>query len=972
MKITELTSSGVLYLKNTENLTFGDQTYHLTRVDGALSSYIGENGNDLFIASTSDPIVTDTGSSGEDILITTAPYVSSNYEGIEQVYLSGEEDLSATLLSATQLHGNSGNNEIILSSENDIIFESPGLDTIRDDQEDDLDTFVLAGSKDSYTYYSVNDLNFITSTQGTSILSNVEKIAFANDLGNLEQATNLIDTALSSEEELEGVSVSVIGEHVEGSTLTAKIIDASNGQSIEFSESFSWYEVGSSLALGSGNTLQLTESDIGKTIYAKASYLDLSGVLRSATSTETTVAYFDDPTDGIVGLSGSIKVGGKITADLLSFSDPDFLGNELPPVVSYQWYRNGELLEDATERDFEIALPLNDDVLSVKLGFLNSYGDIEYLTSNDSSIIFEGRDQAPLSLSNNELFVVNSTDTTIDVSLGAIKNDFTSFYDGEELTQFVDTIRPNPTLGTKYDSLILEVSTSSSVIQNPETAEKFAVLGDEASDKNLALFLDMSAAAAGLTVDLQAVQNFFFKGEGRIYTDDSDQFVVADARDQIITTGEGNDTVFAGAGDDTLKLGAGYNVVYAGSGTDTVNIPVYFSDEIVGYNSARLINVDNGVTAYSIYDAEYIDFNGETKSISELSTLSDKNFDPLGSVLLEGTPRIGNTLTVRDDIFDTNGIDSASVKFEWYRDEELIEGYSAESYALSEIDVGSKITVKKIFEDNLGQLNMVESEPTAFVQSLRTVISGTDADDLFTSTPDSERFVGGLGSDTFQFIKTVSVSQGDNTIDDFDPNADTLDIQGYAYAEILRTLDASGNDIFEFAEDNGESSVTISSGTTRTQLRLMNEIEGTLKLSETEIGFDATGIISLNAETPVKDVTLKEINSFKSGLKKTGASSASDPIDLSDVLSQLKHIVGLKDLTGNAFHGGDTNNDGNVNLSDVLENLKHIVGLKEITSFDLVTENGFAINSLNAESVGNLTLVINGDADQSHADWDFV
>ena len=158
---------------------------------------------------------------------------------------------------------------------------------------------------------------------------------------------------------------------------------------------------------------------------------------------------------------------------------------------------------------------------------------------------------------------MNSADTTIDVSLGAIKNDFTSFYDGEELTQFVDTIRPNPTLGTKYDSLILDVSTSSSVIQNLETAEKFAVLGDEASDKNLALFLDMSAAAAGLTVDLQAVQNFFFKGEGRIYTDDSDQFVVADARDQIITTGEGNDTVFAGAGDDTLKLGAGYNVVYA-------------------------------------------------------------------------------------------------------------------------------------------------------------------------------------------------------------------------------------------------------------------------------------------------------------------------------------------------------------------------------------------------------------------------
>tara|TARA_B110000091_G_scaffold96045_1_gene104648 strand:+ start:82 stop:258 length:177 start_codon:yes stop_codon:yes gene_type:complete len=45
---------------------------------------------------------------------------------------------------------------------------------------------------------------------------------------------------------------------------------------------------------------------------------------------------------------------------------------------------------------------------------------------------------------------------------------------------------------------------------------------------------------------------------------------------------------------------------------------------------------------------------------------------------------------------------------------------------------------------------------------------------------------------------------------------------------------------------------------------------------------------------------------------------------------------------------------------------------REIDTFDLVTDNGFAINALDADSKGNLTLVINGDADQSHADWDFV
>ena len=972
VKIADLSSSGILYVKATENVTFGDQTYQLTRVDGTLSSYTGESGNDLFITSTSEPTVTDTGNSGQDILITTAPYVSSNYEGIEQVYLSGDENLSATLLSATQLHGNSGDNEIILSSENDIIFESPGLDRISDDQQGDVDTFVLASLKDTYTYYSVNDRSFITSAEGTSILDNIEKIAFANDLNNSELVTDLTDTALSSEEELEGISISVTGEHIEGSTLTAKIIDVSNGQSIEFSESFSWYEVGSSLAVGSGNTLELKENLIGKKIYAKVSYLDVSGVLRSATSTETPVTYFDDPTVGIVSLSGSTKVGGKITADLLSFVDPDFLENDLPPVVSYQWYRNGELLEGATQQAFEITQSLNDDVLSVELGFLNSYGDIEYLTSSDSSIIFEGRNQAPLSVSNNELFVVNSSSASIDVSLGAIKSDFTSFYDGEEITQYEDNIRPDPNLGTNFDSLKLDVNTSSSVIQDPDTAEKFSVVGREAYEKNLALFLDMSAAATGLTVDLSAVQKVFFKGEGRIYTDDSDQFVVADARDQIITSGAGNDTVFSGAGDDTLTLGTGYNVVYAGTGIDTVIIPFSYSDEIVGYSSTSLINVDNGVTAYSILDAEFIDFNGNIKPISELSTLTDKNFDPLGSVLIEGIAQIGSTLTVTDNTFDTNGIDSESVKFEWYRDGEFIEGQLTKSYVLSEIDVGSKITVKKIFEDNLGQLNMIESQSTESVQALRTVISGSNLDDVFTSTSDSERFVGGLGYDIFKFVKSASVSQGDDIVDDFDPNEDTLEIEGYSYEDILRTLDPSGNDVFEFADDPGESSVTISAATSKTQLRLLNMSEGIVKFGETEVEVDAAGTISLNAETIVKDVTLKEINSLKTGLKKTGASSASDPIDLSDVLSQLKHIVGLKALTNKAFHAGDTNNDGDVNLSDVLENLKHIVGLKEIASFDLVTENGFAINSLSGESVGNLALVINGDADQSHADWDLA
>jgi hypothetical protein len=114
------------------------------------------------------------------------------------------------------------------------------------------------------------------------------------------------------------------------------------------------------------------------------------------------------------------------------------------------------------------------------------------------------------------------------------------------------------------------------------------------------------------------------------------------------------------------------------------------------------------------------------------------------------------------------------------------------------------------------------------------------------------------------------------------------------------------------------------------------------------------------------------VTDFSKHLKVSGDSAASNPITLSDVIAQLKHYLDLKSLTGNAFIAGDTNNDGVVNLTDVIETLKHYLDLKTIDTFDVVTEHALATDSLASGSRGELNLVINGDADQSHADWDLV
>jgi hypothetical protein len=247
---------------------------------------------------------------------------------------------------------------------------------------------------------------------------------------------------------------------------------------------------------------------------------------------------------------------------------------------------------------------------------------------------------------------------------------------------------------------------------------------------------------------------------------------------------------------------------------------------------------------------------------------------------------------------------------------------------------------------------------------------GTITSDNATNTSVDNTQVGVVDTpDTFKFTNADD-ALGHTLIKTFDYAEDTIEFAGYDPSKITTTLDSSGYDHFIFDQDNGESSVRIENDTVASSLKLKNLLGKTLKIDSSDYTVDQGGVFDVSAKTSVSTVSIDGVTSFKTSLKKASDNTASDPINLSDVLAQLKHIVGLKELKANALQAGDVNDDHTVNLSDVLMNLKHIIGLKEIDTFDLVTDNGFAINSLNSDSNGYLTLVINGDADQSHADWD--
>ena len=87
-------------------------------------------------------------------------------------------------------------------------------------------------------------------------------------------------------------------------------------------------------------------------------------------------------------------------------------------------------------------------------------------------------------------------------------------------------------------------------------------------------------------------------------------------------------------------------------------------------------------------------------------------------------------------------------------------------------------------------------------------------------------------------------------------------------------------------------------------------------------------------------------------------------INIGDVISSLRHIVGLSPLVGKAAIAADVDNDKTIGIGDVIAQLRHIVGLERIDSFDVVTDNGIVVgNTLQSHS--SVELVLNGDVDFS-------
>ena len=94
-------------------------------------------------------------------------------------------------------------------------------------------------------------------------------------------------------------------------------------------------------------------------------------------------------------------------------------------------------------------------------------------------------------------------------------------------------------------------------------------------------------------------------------------------------------------------------------------------------------------------------------------------------------------------------------------------------------------------------------------------------------------------------------------------------------------------------------------------------------------------------------------------------SSYDHGIAISDVVLQLRDIVGLSTLEGKQKIAADIDRNDEVTISDVVSNLRHIVGLDTIEQCALVDSSDERVESLTTSTIADLTLVQYGDVDLS-------
>lgn len=247
--------------------------------------------------------------------------------------------------------------------------------------------------------------------------------------------------------------------------------------------------------------------------------------------------------------------------------------------------------------------------------------------------------------------------------------------------------------------------------------------------------------SAANSVDFVATENFIIlAGSG------NDALVTGDGIDAM-EGNDGNDTLTSGDGNDQFTGGVGDDALNGGAGLDTA----FYS----GARSDYAITFDMNGMPTLVTDLR----GGSPDGTDTLAQIEMTNFAinsaPTGSVIITGTPTEDQILSASNTLADPDGM--GAVSYQWRADGSDIAGATNATFALTQAEVGTAITVVASYTDGQSTAETVTSAATPDVANVNDLptgsvnISGTAAEGETLTASNTLADEDGMGAISYQW-----------------------------------------------------------------------------------------------------------------------------------------------------------------------------------------------------------------------------
>ena len=477
---------------------------------------------------------------------------------------------------------------------------------------------------------------------------------------------------------------------------------------------YRWYAGGREI--GVGTTYKLTAAEKGKTITAKAEYVDSKYHTESVSSQETTTVEDalppppnPNPTptptpnpgpgpqpnpgggNGIATLSGEAKVGQTLTVNINDIDGVPSGG------IAYQWMANGKAINNATASTYTITPSDKGKHISVHIEYTDFLGNQESINSDATAAIGDGTTPIPP-----QPPVQNHAPSGNLMISGEAKI-------GQTLS-VRSTLADEDGMGTVTYRWLAdgkEIGVGASyTLTEAEKGKSITVKAEYTDGKGTAESVSSSATAAV---------------EDAVPSPQPNPNPQPPAQNHMPSGGVSisGETKVGG----TLTA---HNTLDDADGMGTVTYRWLADGKEIGVGASYTLTEAEKGKSITV-KAEYTDGKGTAESVSSSATAAVEDAAPSpqpnpnpqppvpspnqqGTVEISGEAKVGATLIAK--VSDADGYSADKVHYQWLRDGQPIKEATSSSYTLGKDDAGHKISVRVTYTDNVAHDETPQSAET--------------------------------------------------------------------------------------------------------------------------------------------------------------------------------------------------------------------------------------------------------------------